>query len=114
MRALGLGALVGGAVTLALATSRTAGDSTPLAYGTFSPGAQHGLIAHFAAGEGKPHTVAVVDPQQKVLAVLHVDATTGAISLKSVRNLSWDLQMPQFNSDSPSPQDVRRGLEEAR
>lgn len=81
--------------------------------GSFRPEPGGALVAHFAASAGGPHTVTVIDPQRQVLGVYHVDAATGAITLKSVRNLSWDLQMIQFNSESPSPQDVRGGLRSA-
>jgi hypothetical protein len=81
--------------------------------GSFQPSAGGGLIAQFATSTAGPHTIAVIDPARQVLAVYHVDAASGAITLKSVRNLSWDLQMIQFNSDGPTPQDVRGGLRSA-
>jgi hypothetical protein len=52
----------------------------------------------------------VVYPKQRVLAVYHVYGGTGEISPKSVRNLTWDLQMIEFNSGNPLPQDIRNGL----
>jgi len=42
-----------------------------------------------------------------VLAVYHVDKATGEIALRSVRNITWDLQMVEFNSGKPLPQDIR-------
>lgn len=65
------------------------------------------LITHVLAGDGGPQAVVVVDPGQRVLAVYHVDKTTGEISLRSVRNITWDLQMVEFNSGEPLPQDIR-------
>jgi hypothetical protein len=44
------------------------------------------------------------------VGVYHVERSTGEITLKSVRNLTWDLQMVQFNSGNPLPQDIRNGL----
>ena len=52
----------------------------------------------------------VIDPKQRVMAVYHVDRDTGEISPKSVRNITWDLQMIEFNSGNPLPQDIRNGL----
>jgi len=65
------------------------------------------LITHVLSSEGGPQTVVVVDPSQRVLAVYHVDKATGEIALRSVRNITWDLQMVEFNSGKPLPQDIR-------
>ena len=43
-------------------------------------------------------------------AIEALDRGTGEISPKSVRNLTWDLQMTEFNSGNPLPQDIRNGL----
>jgi hypothetical protein len=48
-----------------------------------------------------------VDPQHKSLAVYHVDLVTGKLALKSVRNVTWDLQMRDYNTEDPLPQDIR-------
>jgi hypothetical protein len=69
------------------------------------------LIAHVTAVDGQPQIVTVIDPRQKVIGVYHVDRATGEITLKSVRNFTWDLQMVEFNSGEPLPQDIRSGLE---
>jgi hypothetical protein len=55
-------------------------------------------------------TVTVIDPRQRVMAVYHVDRNSGEITPKSVRNITWDLQMVEFNSGKPLPQDIRNGL----
>jgi hypothetical protein len=70
------------------------------------PGAGN-LITHVLPSEGGPQAVVVVDPSQHVMAVYHVDKTTGEIALRSVRNITWDLQMLEFNSGEPLPQDIR-------
>jgi hypothetical protein len=69
------------------------------------------LIAHVSGVEGQPQIVTVIDPRQKAIGVYHVDRTTGEITLKSVRNFTWDLQMVEFNSGQPLPQDIRSGLQ---
>jgi hypothetical protein len=65
---------------------------------------------HVAAAEGQPQLVTVIDPRQRVLAVYHVDRASGQITPKSVRNITWDLQMTEYNSGDPLPQDIRSGL----
>jgi hypothetical protein len=45
--------------------------------------------------------------------VYQVDPRSGAIALKSVRNIHWDLQMDEFNSGgNPSPKEIRSLLEQ--
>jgi hypothetical protein len=53
----------------------------------------------------------VVDPVAKVIAVYHVAKDTGEISLKSVRNIRWDLQLEEFNSASPRPREIKLALD---
>lgn len=60
----------------------------------------------YDAGDGRQQ-ITVIDSRQRVMAVYHVDRATGALALKSVRNLSWDLLIEDFNSDKPTPRDVR-------
>ena len=60
----------------------------------------------YDAGDGRQQ-ITVVDPRQRVLAVYHVDRATGALALRSVRNLNWDLMIEDFNSDKPTPREVR-------
>jgi hypothetical protein len=68
------------------------------------------LVTHVTATDGQPLTVTVIDPRQRVMAVYHVDRNTGEITPKSVRNITWDLQMIEYNSGKPLPQDIRNGL----
>jgi hypothetical protein len=49
----------------------------------------------------------VVDPRQQVLGVYHINTTTGKITLRSVRNIHWDLQIDHLNTDEPLPQQIR-------
>ena len=55
--------------------------------------------------------VTVIDPQQRVMAIYQVDRATGKITPKSIRNFTWDLQMIEYNSGNPLPQDIRSGLQ---
>jgi hypothetical protein len=65
------------------------------------------------SGDGRQQ-ITIVDPRQKVMAVYHVDRATGALALKSVRNLQWDLQIEDYNSASPAPRDIRALREQQR
>ena len=58
------------------------------------------------SGDGRQQ-ITLVDTRQRVMAVYHVDKTTGALSLRSVRNLQWDLTIEDFNSGNPTPREIR-------
>jgi len=64
-------------------------------------------------GDGRQQ-ITVIDPKQRVMAVYHVDRATGGVALKSVRNLTWDLQIEDYNSGSPAPRDIRALKEQQR
>lgn len=53
----------------------------------------------------------VFDPETLTLCVYHIDSGSGEISLKSARNLTWDMQMIEFNGKSPLPQEIRSMLQ---
>ena len=61
-----------------------------------------------------PHAALIFDPVRQVFAVYHIDAASGQIMLKSVRNLAADLRLEQFNSGAPAPKDIQAMLDEAR
>lgn len=54
-----------------------------------------------------PPTMAVLDPVRQVLAVYQVDPTSGQISLRSVRLVRFDLRLDDFQTNKPSPADLR-------
>ena len=56
--------------------------------------------------------ITLVDPKARVMSVYHIDRSTGEITLKSVRNVHWDLLMEEFNGTSPSPRDIRALLDQ--
>jgi hypothetical protein len=72
------------------------------------------LLALSHDGPDGRQQITVVDPRQRVMAVYHVDRASGALSLKSVRNLTWDLQIEDFNSGTPAPRDIRALKEQQR
>ncbi|MDX1929204.1 MAG: hypothetical protein SFV81_21935 [Pirellulaceae bacterium] len=52
--------------------------------------------------------IVVVDSQNRSMAIYHIDPTQGKLVLRSVRNLTWDLSMEQFNGQAPLPSDLRQ------
>ena len=82
----------------------------PVGSASASSGAS-GLITHVHAPEGKPITVIVVDPVQKVMAVYHVVQETGEIKPKSIRSLQFDLRLREFNSPDLPPDTIEKRLE---
>ena len=111
MRYLHCGAVLGASLVMGALVGRSSSES---AYGPPSDLPSHAsseLFTQVTAADGQsPLTVTVVDPRQRVMAVYHVDRNTGEISPKSVRNITWDLQMIEYNSGKPLPQDIRNGL----
>jgi len=53
----------------------------------------------------------VIDQQTKVLAVYHVDTTTGLVTLRSTRTLGYDLQLDDFNATDPRPTALKKMLQ---
>ncbi len=71
-----------------------------------------GLIALATSVDEQRQQVTVIDPATRVLGVYHIDLSTGVVTLKSVRNIHWDLQMMEFNGTRPLPDEVRSILEQ--
>jgi hypothetical protein len=66
-----------------------------------------GLIALASPAGEQRQQVTVIDPDTRVLGVYHIESSTGEVTLKSVRNIHWDLQMIEFNGTHPLPREVR-------
>jgi len=106
------GAVICAGLVIAATAGRGVSESAYGGRGDLAPLPMSGeLIAHVSTTDGQPQVVTVIDPRQKVIGVYHVDRATGEITLKSVRNFTWDLQMLEFNSGDPLPQDIRSGLQ---
>ncbi len=69
------------------------------------------LIALTSPVDNNHQQLTVIDPRTRVLGVYQLELGTGAVTLKSVRNLSWDLQMDEFNGVKPLPREIRSLLE---
>lgn len=70
------------------------------------------LIAIPSASADKGQMLTVIDPRQQTIGVYSIEPSTGKIALRSVRNVRWDLQMTDFNSDNPLPREIRLQLEQ--
>jgi hypothetical protein len=110
-----LGSLLGiGFVTVAVGVAQQRGD-------TYSQRTTAAMPAAVAANSemvviptivgDKSQLLTVVDPRLRVLSVYHIDLATGMITLRSVRNIQWDLQMSYLNNEKPLPQEIRSLLE---
>lgn len=62
------------------------------------------------ADSAQSQQVTVIDPQTRAMAVYHIDKATGRVSLKSVRQCHWDLQLEEFNGASPLPREIQSML----
>lgn len=86
---------------------------TPAAEGNTSEpspaaaGEPHGLVTLASPPIDGIQQFTVVDSATRAMAVYHVDLKGGQITLKSVRNLRWDLQLEDFNSVAPKAREVR-------
>ena len=69
------------------------------------------LITYCLPGEaGKPASLTIIDPIARRIAVYHVSRDSGEIQLKSVRNITGDLGLDYWNSGSPLPSEIMKGL----
>ena len=66
-----------------------------------------GMIALSSDSADGKQQVVVIDTKSRVMSVYHIDHAGGMISLKSVRNITADFTLDEFNTGSPSPQDIR-------
>ncbi len=73
--------------------------------------ASNGLFAHILESEGRATRAIVIDPRLQVMGVYDISRDSGEIELKSVRSLSADLQMLEFNNTGTSVEDVQKALE---
>ena len=53
----------------------------------------------------------LVDQQNRSLAIYHVDPAGGTLTLKSTRDVRWDLMVEDFNAQEPKPSSLKKMLE---
>ena len=99
--------VVGGALAL--------GGQWVLAQRIAAPAPASGVAGHLwihaVPLDERQQLLLVVDPQLRNAAVYHVDGPSGALVLKSTRNITWDLMVGDFNAQEPKPAALRRMLE---
>lgn len=71
-----------------------------------------GLISHMTTVGENRQQLTVLDPEMRAIAVYQIDLAKGNITLKSVRNIHWDLQMAEFNTEAPLPREIRTMLDQ--
>jgi len=74
------------------------------------------LITHVHGLEGGTLRVVVIDSRARTMGVYDIGQgngnESGKIQLKSVRRISADLQMLEFNSGEPSPAEIQSRLDQ--
>jgi hypothetical protein len=53
----------------------------------------------------------VVDQATRHAAVYHLDGVDGTLTLRSTRDISWDLMVGDFNAQEPKPTALRKMLQ---
>lgn len=98
-------AVAGVLAIAALATSQASGPPAS------PPGGAAALwISDSPLDDGR-RLLIVVDPTTRHAAVYHVDPASGSLTLKSVRDISWDLSLDDFNAQEPRPAALRKMLQ---
>ncbi|MCR9119991.1 MAG: hypothetical protein NXI22_23895 [bacterium] len=64
-----------------------------------------GLIVTSTVIEGKQQ-LTLIDPVTRAISVYHI-ASDGRLTLKSVRDAQWDMQIDDYNGATPSPREIR-------
>ncbi|MGD0899629.1 MAG: hypothetical protein ABR915_17500 [Thermoguttaceae bacterium] len=107
-----LGLLAGaGLMAVAVTLASQAGDA-PAQRAAYPPVGTGDLIAVPTPLGDKGQLLTVIDPRQQTIAVYAIEVPGGKISLRSVRNIRWDLQMTDFNGETPLPREIRLQLDQ--
>ena len=113
MRTAVLGALIGAGLVMA------AVGAVPEERGLFAQRmdphrpaqAEGGLIALSTVVADEHQQVTVIDPNRQAMSVYHIDFRSGAIELKSVRQIHWDLQIADYNGKGLLPREIQSQLQ---
>src|SRR4051812_47016932 len=71
-----------------------------------------GLITLSTPISDSRQQLTLIDPQMRSMCVYHIDSASGEITLKSVRNIHWDMQLNEFNGKTPLPREIRAMLDQ--
>lgn len=69
------------------------------------------IASHVVKTANGDPLLVLVDGSERRVGVYHVDPGTGVISLKSVRNVTHDLQLSDHNTNRPTPDEVWQALQ---
>lgn len=87
----------------------------PLATAQFSPAASGSesadLIVQQGLGPDGWQHILVIDSSTRVMASYQINPTSGAIGLKSVRKIAYDLMLEDFNGGEPSSQQIQQMID---
>jgi len=81
-----------------LAAPRTGGQDGPL------------WISESRLDDGR-RLLVIVDQATRHAAVYHLDGGDGGLTLRSTRDISWDLMVGDFNAQDPKPAALRKMLQ---
>jgi hypothetical protein len=109
MRTTAFGVVVGACVTVFAMAGLGQHQQARAQRGSASE-AESELVTASAMVGDKVQQLTVIDPHSRVMSVYHVDLASGTITLRSVRNITWDLQLREFNGVNPLPGEIRAML----
>jgi len=81
-----------------LAAARVTGQEGPL------------WISESRLDDGR-RLLVVVDQTTRHAAIYQIDAAVGSLTLRSTRDMAWDLMVGDFNAQDPKPATLRRMLQ---
>ena len=73
-------------------------------------GNNHLLMSSQDTEEGQQLTV--IDVKTKAICVYLIQRGSGKIKLLSARNARWDFELDEFNSDTPTPREIQRLIQQ--
>jgi hypothetical protein len=111
---LGLAGIVLAGAGLAQGPAARSAPAPTLAAASSDRSAGGDLVVLSHEGPDGRQQITVVDTRQRVIAVYQVDRASGALQLRSVRNVQWDLTIEEYNCASPAPREIRALREQLR
>lgn len=113
MKAAVLGFVVATGVVIVAAGAAPERSAAPASPGVpqAAAAANSDLLVVSATLGDRIQQVTVIDSKQRVMSVYQIDVQTGRIALRSVRKIHWDLQMTEYNGESPLPREIQALLE---
>lgn len=89
----------------ATTTPQPAAPRAPTKCAATQVSATPNLIVTSTVIEGKQQ-LTLIDPNTRAISVYHISGD-GRLTLRSVRDAQWDMQIDDYNGASPSPREIR-------